>query len=60
MSGAALLTAGCHDNRQPDAIWCETGTGPAQVVVMETELWPNLFAALAAAIADWFRAEHAR
>jgi DNA-binding beta-propeller fold protein YncE len=27
-----LLLGGCSDNSQPDAIWCETGTGPAQVV----------------------------
>lgn len=26
------LAAGCSDPRKPKAIWCETGTGPAQVV----------------------------
>jgi DNA-binding beta-propeller fold protein YncE len=27
-----LGIAGCHNSAQPEAIWCETGTGPAQVV----------------------------
>ncbi|MEA2711614.1 MAG: hypothetical protein QOF78_4215 [Phycisphaerales bacterium] len=28
----ALLVAGCGDTTKPQAIWCETGTGPSQVV----------------------------
>ena len=27
-----LVLAGCGDGTKPEAIWCETGTGPAQVV----------------------------
>jgi DNA-binding beta-propeller fold protein YncE/ABC-type Fe3+ transport system permease subunit len=27
-----LVAAGCGDHTKPEAIWCETGTGPAQVV----------------------------
>src|SRR5436190_4060610 len=27
-----VFLAGCGDPRQPQAVWCETGTGPSQVV----------------------------
>jgi DNA-binding beta-propeller fold protein YncE len=27
-----IFSPGCRDPKQPDAIWCETGTGPGQVV----------------------------
>jgi len=27
-----MMLAGCGDSAQPEAIWCETGTGPDQVV----------------------------
>ncbi|MEO6437182.1 MAG: hypothetical protein ABIP55_15685, partial [Tepidisphaeraceae bacterium] len=27
-----FLGTGCGDSKHPDAIWCETGTGPAQLV----------------------------
>jgi DNA-binding beta-propeller fold protein YncE len=29
---ALLSVAGCGDPAKPDAVWCETGTGPAEVV----------------------------
>ena len=28
----ALFLPGCGDPKQPKAVWCETGTGPSQVV----------------------------
>jgi len=28
----AVLANGCHDPAKPEAVWCETGTGPAEVV----------------------------
>ena len=32
-AGTAVVScAGCGDHAKPDAIWCETGTGPNQVV----------------------------
>jgi len=27
-----LISGGCSDHKEPKAVWCETGTGPAQVV----------------------------
>ncbi len=32
ISGWFALLGGCFDRSKPSAIWCETGTGPAQVV----------------------------
>ena len=32
LAAAALTMVGCGDATKPEAIWCETGTGPSQVV----------------------------